>query len=63
MEISGVVNLATQMAQQRTSNEASVLVLKKAMELQQSSAQTLIASVTPSASLPTHLGQNVNTVA
>jgi hypothetical protein len=63
MEISGIAQLATQMSQQRTSDAAALLVLKKAMDMQQSSAQTLIASVTPSSALPPHLGQNVNTVA
>jgi hypothetical protein len=51
------------MSQQRTSDAAQLLVLKKALDVQQSSALTLIAAVTPSANLPSHLGQNVNTVA
>ena len=63
MDISGIASLATQLSEQRTSLTAAVLVQKKAMDSQQSNALTLIASVTPVASLPAHIGQNVNTVA
>jgi len=51
------------MSQQRVSQSAELLVLKKAMQIQEDAALTLIASVTPSTSLPSHLGQNVNVVA
>jgi hypothetical protein len=63
MDISGIANLAAQMTQQRTSSQAQLLVLKKAMEMQQSAAATLLSTVTPATSLPAHLGQNVNVVA
>ncbi|MEY4515303.1 MAG: hypothetical protein RLZZ450_7425 [Pseudomonadota bacterium] len=63
MDISGIASLATQMSEQRTAQTAAILVLKKAMDAQQSSAVTLVASLKPAASLPPHLGQNVNTVA
>jgi hypothetical protein len=63
MDISAMAGLATQLSQQRTSQAAAILVLKKAMDAQQSNAKALVATVTPAASLPSHLGQNVNTVA
>lgn len=63
MDISGIAQLATQMTQQRTTDEAALLVLKKAMDTQKSSAQTLLDAITPASALPAHLGQNVNTVA
>jgi len=63
MDISSIAGLATQMSQQRTAQTAGILVLKKAMDSQQSSALTLIASATPSTSLPAHIGKNINTVA
>jgi len=70
MEISGSVNsiiaLSTQLSQQRTSETAGLMVLKKAMSLQEAGAMALIASVMPmpsAANLPPHLGQNVNTTA
>jgi hypothetical protein len=63
MDISGIANLATQLSQQRTAQAVDVSILKKALAIQQSSAMTLIDSVTPASSLPAHLGQNVNIVA
>jgi hypothetical protein len=63
MDISGLVNLASAMSQQRTSQAADLLVLKKAMQVQEDGALTLIESVTPVTSLPAHLGQNVNVTA
>ena len=63
MDVSGLTNLATQMSQQQTSQSVGVAVLKKALDLQQANAMTLIDSVTPAQSLPAHLGQNVNIVA
>jgi hypothetical protein len=63
VDVSALTSLATQMSQQRTSQAVDLAILKKAMNLQASAAMTLIASVTPSTSLPSHLGQNVNIVA
>lgn len=63
MDISAIASLSTLLAQQRTAQSAELSVLKKALEIQESSAMTLIASVTPSTALPPHLGQNVNIVA
>jgi Putative motility protein len=57
MDISGIANLSMQMSQQRTSQTAELLVLKKAMQLQESAALTLIGSVAPAAQLPDHLGR------
>lgn len=63
MDISAIASLSTLLAQQRTGQSAELMVLKKALQIQESSAMTLIASVTPSENLPPHLGQNVNVVA
>ena len=70
MEISGsvqsIITLSTLLSQQRTSETAGLLVLKKAMRLQEAGTMALIASIAPtpsSANLPAHLGQNVNTTA
>jgi hypothetical protein len=63
VDITAIAGLASQMSQQRVSQSAELLVLKKAMQIQEDAALTLIASVTPSTSLPSHLGQNVNVVA
>jgi hypothetical protein len=63
MDVSSVAGYSAQMAQSRASDTASLMMLKKAMDLQAESAMTLIDSVRSSASLPSHIGQNVNTVA
>jgi hypothetical protein len=63
VDITAIAGLATDMSQQRVAQTAELLVLKKAMQIQEDAAMTLIASVTPSTSLPSHLGQNVNIVA
>lgn len=64
--VSSIITLSTHLSQQRTSEAAGLMVLKKAMQLQEAGAMALIASVAPpvsSAHLPPHLGQNVNTTA
>jgi hypothetical protein len=66
MEINGITQLATGMAQQRTEQEVSVAVLKKALDVQKGTAAALLAALPqpqPAARLPPHLGQNVNTTA
>jgi hypothetical protein len=59
MDVSAIASLATRMSQDRTAETASMLVLKKALETQESAAMTLIASV-PTPPNPSHLGQNVD---
>lgn len=63
VDVSSIANLATRMSQDRVSQAADIAVLKKAMQMQQESAMSLISAITPAASLPSHLGQNVNVVA
>ena len=64
MDIAAIASLSTQLSQARASQTAELLVLKKAMQVQEATAMTLIQSLpTPASSLPPHLGQNVNIVA
>jgi hypothetical protein len=63
MDITRITNLSTQLSEERTTQSAQLLVLKKAMQVQEDSAMTLIDSVTPATSLPPYLGQNLNIVA
>jgi hypothetical protein len=63
VDLSSIANVASNMSQDRVAQSASLIVLKKAMDLQQQSAMTLIDAITPASSLPSHLGQNVNVVA
>lgn len=62
MDVSNIANLATNMAQQRNNLDVSVAVFKKALDIQSSAALSLIEAI-PAASLPSHLGNNVNTKA
>lgn len=64
MDISGIANLATNMAQSQTDQAVGIAVLKKALNIETSTAATLLDAVTvPQVNLPSHLGQNINTTA
>lgn len=64
--VSAIASQSTQMAQERAAGAAQLLMMKKAMDVNKSSILTLLSSVTPvtpARALPSHIGQNVNTVA
>ncbi|MBI3285388.1 MAG: YjfB family protein [Burkholderiales bacterium] len=66
MDVTGVVNLSTTLADVGTSQAVSIAVLKKANEITAESATALIEAVEankPASNLPPHLGQSVNTTA
>ncbi|MFC3107780.1 YjfB family protein [Undibacterium arcticum] len=67
MDISGISNLATSIADTGTKREVDLAVLKKAIDIDASSAAALVAALPPPTSLPNnlppHLGQNINTKA
>jgi hypothetical protein len=65
MEISGIASLATRIETTRANQEVGIAVLNKALDVQATSAATLLQALPPvqSAKLPAHLGQNVNTTA
>lgn len=67
MDVSGIANWATSMAQNRNEDVVSIAVLKKSMDIQTVIASQMIASLTPApvtaTNLPAHLGQNINTAA
>lgn len=65
MEVTDIARLATTMASTATTQAVNVAVMKKAMDIQASSAAALLQALPPvsSANLPPHLGQNVNTTA
>ncbi|MFC7287591.1 YjfB family protein [Herminiimonas glaciei] len=62
MDVSNIANLASNLAAQRTSNEVSLTVFKKAMDIQSTTALSLLDAV-PKVSLPANVGQNINTKA
>ncbi|MNR83715.1 hypothetical protein D3C72_145000 [compost metagenome] len=62
MDVSNIASLASSLAQQRTSNEVSLTVFKKALDVQSSTALSLLDAI-PKVSLPANIGQNINTKA
>ena len=72
MDISGISNLATSIADtgtgtKRQVGEVDLAMLKKALNLEATSAAAMVAALPPPTSqpnnLPPHLGQNINTTA
>ncbi|MFZ6693331.1 YjfB family protein [Undibacterium sp. SXout20W] len=71
MDVTGIANLASTLAQVGTSQAVNIAVLKKANDLQTENATALIAAIpdntpassAPASNLPTHLGRHVNTTA
>ena len=76
MDVNAIAGLATSMTAERTGQAIGVTVLKKALDIQSSSALALLEAIpapaavptavptaVPSVNLPAHLGQNVNTTA
>ncbi len=62
MAISGVDSLASNLADTGIKQQVGISVLKKALDIESSSAATLIAAI-PAPNLPAHLGRNINTTA
>ena len=65
MEIGGIAQLATVLAQQRTAQDVSVALLKKTLQIEADSASSLLAALprVEAANLPPHLGQTIDTSA
>lgn len=65
MDVSSIAALATNMSSTRTDQAVGIAVLKKALDMQTTSAAILLDALTPatSANLPSNLGQNINTTA
>lgn len=65
MEVKNVAHLATTIATTATNQAIGIAVMKKAMDVQASSAAAMLEALPPTteANLPPHLGQNINTTA
>lgn len=65
MEVKSIASLATTIANTATNQAVGVSVLKKAIDIQASSAAAMLEALPPatSANLPSHLGQRINTTA
>lgn len=66
MDVTGIARLATSIADTGTKQAVGVAVLKKAQDIQASSAAALIEAIPPVPSapkLPSNLGNTINTTA
>jgi len=66
MDVMGIAKLATSIAETGTKQEVDIAMLKKAQEVQASTATQLldaVQSAAPAQNLPSHLGNHVNTTA
>lgn len=65
MDVSNVSNVASAVSASDLQSPVSMTVLKKAIDMQASSASALISALPPvtKPNLPSHLGQNINTTA
>jgi len=65
MDVSSIASLATSLTNSSVNQSVGITVLKKALDVESSTAAALIDAIpaAPSANLPPHLGQNVNTTA
>lgn len=62
MDVSSIASLASNMASTGLQQQVGIAVLKKAQDMESTVASALIAAI-PAANLPSHLGQNINTIA
>lgn len=62
MDVSAIASLATNLAETGVQQQVGISVLKKALDIESTTAATLIAAL-PQVNLPAHLGNNVNTTA
>ena len=65
MEVKSIASLATTIATTATNQAVGVAVMKKAIDIQASSAAAMLEALPPAtgANLPSHLGQRINTTA
>jgi hypothetical protein len=66
MDVMGIAKLATSIADTGLRQDVSMAVLKKAQDIQSTTATQLLAAlpqVTPAQNLPPHLGNHINTTA
>jgi hypothetical protein len=64
MDVMGIAKLATSIADTGTRQDVAIAMLKKAQDIQSTSAtQLLEAATSASPNLPAHLGNHINTTA
>ena len=62
MDVSSIAKLSTSIAETGQRQEVSLAVLKKAQQIQETTATQLLAAL-PQPNLPPHLGNKINTTA
>jgi hypothetical protein len=66
MDVMGIAKLATSIADTGTRQEVGIAMLKRAQDIQASTATQLldaVQSAAPAQNLPAHLGKHINTTA
>jgi hypothetical protein len=66
MDVMGIAKLATSIADTGTRQDVAIAVMKKAQDIQSTSALQLLDAVqatAPAQNLPAHLGNHINTTA
>jgi hypothetical protein len=68
MDVTGIGRLSTSIAETGTKQEVDIAILKRAQQIESSTATQLIEAIQPSqtvtgSNLPPHLGNNINTTA
>lgn len=63
MDVTSIAKLSTSMAETGIRQEVGMTMLKRAMDIEASSAAQMIASLPQAPNLPAHLGNSINTKA
>jgi hypothetical protein len=63
MDVTNIAKLSTSMAETGIRQEVGMTMLKRAMDIEASSAAQMIASLPQAQNLPAHLGNSINTKA
>lgn len=63
MDVTSIAKLSTSMAETGIRQEVGMTMLKRAMDIEASSAAQMIASLPQAQNLPSHLGNSINTKA
>jgi hypothetical protein len=66
MDVTGLSNLSTSIAETGTKQDVGLAVLKRAQDIETSTATQLLDAIQPAQAvqnLPAHLGNNINTTA
>ena len=65
MDVNGIANMATSLAEVQSSQAVGIAVIKKALDMERDGAAALLNAIPPpsSVNLPEHLGQIINTTA